>query len=100
MGNAGAQRDYDKQGLEIVFMNVMALNKEIEEKGNGRNDTSTLIPGQTIETTTHSHEWWYNPRTKEGIRVVKGKTIKGNSKIMSKEAKVRKERENNKDIGR
>ncbi len=100
MGDVGAQKDVSRKDVEQKMISAccMYVQSQVEKEVNGlvikaetiegrygEQDNLELFQGLQIETTAQDHLWGFDPNTSEGIRVVNGKKIKGDSEIMKKE---------------
>ncbi len=79
----------EDNGFEVVFMNVGARKKDIEERGNGSKDDSNLVPGFIIETTVYDNKCVIDG--KEAYRINEnGEKVEADFEIMNKANKERK----------
>lgn len=91
MKNPSTQRETGE--FSFTCMMAGALMKYIEARENGEMDKKNAFSGPIIETTAYDNEWGFDPKTSEGIRIINGKKIKGNSQIMKEQYKTRIENE-------
>ena len=96
MENPKAQRDDTKQRMEIVFSIIAEFQNQLEKGQKPGDATKVQSAGQKdgietsvehivddlIQTKVKNHDCKYDPETGLSVRIVDGKVIKVNEKIM------------------
>ena len=104
MGDPSAQRDDSKQRMEIVFSIIAEFQNKLE-KGQKPGDATKVqaaaqkegtetsvehIVDELIQTKVKDHDCKYDPETGLSVRIVDGKVIKVNEKVMKEISEERK----------
>lgn len=104
MGDPSAQRDDSKQRMEIVFSIIAEFTNKLE-KGQKPGDATQVqaaaqkdgietsvehIVDELIQTKVKDHDCKYDPETGLSVRIVDGKVIKVNEKVMKEISEERK----------
>ena len=104
MENPSAQRDDSKQRMEIVFSIIAEFQNKLEKGQEPGDATKVQSAGQKegietniehilddlIQTKVIDHDCKYDPETGLSVRIIDGKVIKVNEKVMKEIAEDRK----------
>lgn len=104
MENPSAQRDDNKQRMEIVFSIIAEFQNKLEKGQKPGDATQVQAAAQKegietsienmvedlIQTKVKEHDCKYDPETGLSVRIVDGKVIKVNEKVMKEISEERK----------